>query len=92
MIIRLLEVSDLQRTWSVNSAESEFDIRDMDFGKKSDGNNEDEHGDVVETGILLLGCCTLFIREAIGGTGFWIVSRVVCRCGGRKSEERQRQL
>lgn len=54
-------VSDLQRTWSVNSAESEFDIRDMEFSKKSDGNNEDEHGDVVETGILLLGCCALFI-------------------------------
>jgi hypothetical protein len=61
MIIRPLVVSDLQRTWSVNSAESEFDIRDMEFSKKSDGNNEDEHGDVVETGILLLGCCTLFI-------------------------------
>ena len=53
-------VSDLRRTWSVNSAESEFDIRDMEFNK-SDGNDEDEHGNVVETGILLLGCCTLFI-------------------------------
>jgi hypothetical protein len=60
MIIRLLVVSDLRRTWSVNSAESKFDIRDMEFNK-SDGNDEDEHGNVVETGILLLGCCTLFI-------------------------------
>jgi len=39
--------------------ELEFDIRDME--KKSDGNDEGEHGNVVETGILLLGCCTLFI-------------------------------
>ena len=51
-------VSDLRWTWSVNSAESEFDIRDTEFNEKSDGN---EHGNVVETGILLLGCCTLFI-------------------------------
>jgi hypothetical protein len=36
MIIRLLVVSDLRRTWGVNSAESEFDIRDMEFNEKSD--------------------------------------------------------
>jgi hypothetical protein len=29
-------------------------IRDME--KKSDGDDEDEHGNVVETGILLLKC------------------------------------
>ena len=52
-------VSDLRRTWSVNSAELEFDISDME--KKNDGNDEDKHGNVVETGILLLRCCTLFI-------------------------------
>ena len=54
-------VSDLRRTWSVNSAESEFDIRDMEFNKKSDGNDEDEHGNVIETGTLLLRYCILFI-------------------------------
>src|SRR5437016_4175622 len=50
-IIRLLVVSDVQRTWSVNSAELEFDIRDQE--KKSDGNDEDKHGKVVETGIVV---------------------------------------
>jgi hypothetical protein len=59
IIIRLLGVSDLRRTWSINSAELEFDISDME--KKRDGNDEGKHGSAVETGIFLLRCCTLFI-------------------------------
>ena len=46
-------VSDLRRTWSVNSAELEPDIRVIEFNK-SDGNNKNEYGNVIETGILLL--------------------------------------
>ena len=37
MIIRLLAVSDLRQTWNVNSAELEFDTRDIE--NKSDGND-----------------------------------------------------
>jgi hypothetical protein len=33
----------------------------MEFNKESEGDDEDEHGNVVETGTLLLGYCTLFI-------------------------------
>ncbi len=36
-------------------------IRDMEPNKEGDGDNEDKYGNVVETGILLLGCCVLFI-------------------------------
>jgi len=52
-------VLNLRRTWSVNSAELEFDIRDIK--KKSDKNDKDKHRNVVVTRILLLKCCTLFI-------------------------------
>ena len=50
--IGLLVVLDLRRTWSVNSAELEFDIRDMET--KSGGNDADKHRNVFEPGICLL--------------------------------------